>query len=89
MNAPEFSTRPDEQDVPAKAGDVVIGDARLLHATHANQTDQRRTVITLWFQPDLPALPERMQAQMAAKVQPVPSDWPSEARALVEPLLTR
>ena len=88
-NAPEFSTRPDEQDVPARAGDVVIGDARLLHATHANQTDERRTVITLWFQPDLTALPERMQAQMAAKVHPVPAEWPAEARDLVEPLLTR
>ena len=88
-DAPEFSTRPDEVDVTVKAGELVIGDARLLHATHRNTTDERRTVITLWFQPDLPSLPERMQAQMAAKVQPIPSDWPEHAQALVSPLLTR
>ncbi len=42
-----------------------IGDARLLHAAHANATDQRRTLITLWYQPDRASLPERVQAQMA------------------------
>ena len=87
--APEFSDRPDEVSVPVKAGDVVIGDARILHATHANTTDERRTVITLWFQPDLSSLPERIQAQLAAKVQPVPSVWPDSAKAKVEILLTR
>jgi hypothetical protein len=88
-DAPEFSTRPDEVDVTVKAGELVIGDARLLHATHSNETDARRTVITLWFQPDLPALPERMQAQMAAKAQSIPADWPESAKALVSPLLSR
>ena len=80
MSLPEFSTRPDEVDVPAKAGDLLIGDARLLHAAHANETEERRTLITLWYQPDLRALPERIQAQMAAKVQQAPADWPPEAQ---------
>lgn len=87
-DAPEFSTRPDEVDVPVTAGELLIGDARLLHATHRNDTDERRTVITLWFQPDLAALPERMQAQLAAKLQPVPPPWPEAAKALVSLLLT-
>ena len=85
----EFATRPDEVDVPIRAGDLLIGDARLLHATHANQTDERRTVITLWFQPDLRSLPERIQAQMAKKAQVLPESWPVAAKALVNPLLAR
>ena len=71
----EFSIRPDEIDVPVKAGDLVIGDARLLHASHANCSDQRRTVITLWFQPEFSQLPDRVKAQMVAKTQPLPDDW--------------
>ena len=68
----EFSRRPDEVDVPIKAGDLLLGDARLLHATHANNSDEGRTLLTLWYQPDLKSLPERMQAQMAAKAQRIP-----------------
>lgn len=83
----EFSDREDEVDVPVKAGDLLIGDARLLHAAHANQTDQRRTLITLWYQPDLESLPERMQAQMAKKSQAIPASWPADAREKLEPLL--
>lgn len=80
LSLPEFSTRPDEVDVPVQAGDLLIGDARLLHAAHANGTDERRTLITLWYQPDLRALPASIQAQMAAKVQHAPDGWPPEAR---------
>lgn len=40
----EFSTRPDEIDVPVVAGDLLIGDARLLHAAHANQTTHQQTL---------------------------------------------
>jgi len=89
LDTPEFSTRPDEVDVPAKAGDLLLGDARLLHAAHTNETDQRRTLITLWYQPDLPSLPEQIQAQMAAKVQHPPDWWPQKARDLIQPLMTR
>ena len=83
----EFSDRPDEVDVPVSAGDLLLGDARLLHAAHANQSGARRTLITLWYQPDLESLPERMQAQMAAKTQKIPNDWPAEAREKLAPLL--
>jgi Phytanoyl-CoA dioxygenase (PhyH) len=84
-----FSDRPDEVDFPVRAGDLLIGDARLLHAAHANQTSERRTLITLWYQPDLASLPERMQAQMAAKTQPLPATWPEAAREKLRPLLAR
>ena len=61
MSLPDFQIRPDEVDVPVKAGDLVIGDSRILHATHANESDQRRTVITLWYHPDFRDLPEPIQ----------------------------
>lgn len=82
----EFSIRPDEIDVPVKAGDLVIGDARLLHASHANCSDQRRTVITLWFQPEFSQLPDRVKAQMVAKTQPLPDDWSESDKARLSPL---
>ena len=75
LTSDDFSDRPDEIDVPIKAGDLLVGDSRLLHATHANTSDQRRTVLTLWYQTDLPSLPEKIQAQMVAKTQAIPDDW--------------
>jgi ectoine hydroxylase-related dioxygenase (phytanoyl-CoA dioxygenase family) len=84
---PAFSDRVDEIDVPVHAGDLVIGDARLLHAAHANASAERRTVVTLWFQPDFSSLPERIQAQMVRKTHPIPADWPETAAAKVAALL--
>jgi len=89
LSLPEFSTRPDEADVPVRAGDLLVGDARLLHAAHANETDERRTLITLWYQPRFDAMPERIQAQMAAKIQHAPEWWPAEARERYSALLPR
>lgn len=89
LSLPEFSDRPDEADVTVKAGDLLIGDSRLLHAAHENRTDERRTLITLWYQPDFESLPPRLQAQMAAKVQPAPDDWPAQTRDRYAALLPR
>ncbi len=86
LNRPEFSMRPDEIDVPVKAGDLLIGDSRLLHASYANNSDERRTVITLWFQPDFCDLPERIKAQLASKTHPIPEDWSPEAQEMVRRL---
>jgi hypothetical protein len=47
-NHPAFSDHPDAVDLPVKAGDLVINDARLLHAARANQTDHRRTLVLQW-----------------------------------------
>lgn len=85
----EFEDRPDEIDLPMRAGDVLIADARLLHAGHENQTDEHRTLITLWYQPDLVALPEPIQAQMAAKAQMPGPAWPAEAVELLDTVRTR
>ena len=62
---PGFSRVDDEPDVPVKAGDVVIGYDRMLHASHGNQSDERRTVLTMWYYPDFVDLPERTQATVA------------------------
>lgn len=86
---PEFENRPDEVDVPVRAGDVVIADARLLHSAHENATEDARTLITLWYQPDMAGLPEPIQAQMAAKRQVPGDDWPAAARERLSQLLVR
>ena len=43
-----FADRPDSVDVPLKAGDLIIADARLMHGAWPNQTDQRRTLLLAW-----------------------------------------
>ena len=59
---PALKENPDEIDVPVSAGDVVIGDARLLHSAHPNHSNSRRTVITLWYLPTFNALPDSVKA---------------------------
>lgn len=86
----DFSTRPDEVDVPVKAGDLLIGDARLLHATHANHSSDRRTVLTLFYHPDFQQLSEPVQAFVSQNMTArIPEEWPQHAKNLVEPLLAR
>ncbi|HET6384820.1 MAG TPA: phytanoyl-CoA dioxygenase family protein [Armatimonadota bacterium] len=70
-----FTRHPDEVDIPAQAGDLVIGDARLLHAAHANQTDTRRTCLTLWYLPDYAELPDSIKAYAGRKKPLAPPDW--------------
>jgi ectoine hydroxylase-related dioxygenase (phytanoyl-CoA dioxygenase family) len=48
LSHPAFQAHPDEIDLPVKAGDLVINDARLLHAAHPNQTGERRTLVLQW-----------------------------------------
>ena len=48
LSHPAFADYPDAVDVPLKAGDLVIADARLMHAAWPNQTDQRRTLLLAW-----------------------------------------
>ncbi len=76
-----------EVDVRVKAGDVVMGSARLLHAAHGNRSRQRRTNITLWYYPAFDELPESIQAFLAAKE--IPPDWYERNRDLIEPLRPR
>ena len=61
---PAYQRVSGEIDIPVKSGDLVIGDSRLLHASHGNQSDERRTVITLWYHPFFALLPVSMQAHI-------------------------
>ncbi|NKB70201.1 MAG: hypothetical protein GKR89_24275 [Candidatus Latescibacteria bacterium] len=85
---PGFSRAEGEIDVPVQAGDLVMGYGTLLHAAHGNQTDQQRTVLTMWYYPDFVALPERTQATVAQLEGNNRDAVPSSvaARALLEPL---
>jgi len=86
---PAYQFAEGEVDVEVKAGDLIFGDARLLHSAHANQTDQRRTVITLWFFPDFDNLPQ----QIKASINPTgrhgwPEHWSSEQLNKIKALET-
>jgi ectoine hydroxylase-related dioxygenase (phytanoyl-CoA dioxygenase family) len=48
LEDPVFMDHPESIDVPLKAGDLIIADARLMHAAWPNQTDQRRTLMLAW-----------------------------------------
>ena len=59
-----FASHPDEVDVPVRAGDVVVVDARLIHGAHPNRSGKERTNITLWWHPDYEALPVSIRARI-------------------------
>ncbi|MCC6444934.1 MAG: phytanoyl-CoA dioxygenase family protein [Armatimonadetes bacterium] len=87
-DSPLFARHPDEVDLAAKAGDLVIGDARLLHAAHANQTDRRRSCLTLWYFPDYEGLSDAIKAFVSRKKPLAPPDWwEGSAGRIVEPLI--
>ena len=83
---PALGPDPDEVDVPVNSGDLVIGDARLIHSAHPNRSSQRRTVITLWFCPTYDQLPKTLQA-VYGRPRSKPHNWTNEAWGLVKPLL--
>ena len=74
LEHPALQPAPGEVDVPVRAGDVVVGDARLFHSAHANRSDERRTVLTIWYWPAYDELPEEVQALIAGHVTERP-DW--------------
>ena len=69
-----FANPPNSVDVYAEVGDFVIGDARCLHAAHPNQSDERRTCITLWYLDKYEDLPPGIQALYAG---PWSTGWSS------------
>jgi hypothetical protein len=80
---PEFADWPEEVSVCAMAGDVVLGDARLLHAAHANDSEGCRSLITLWYHPHFLAFPERLKATFRDYQFTMPETWPEDIRAEV------
>ncbi len=81
-----FCDHPNAVDVPVRPGELLIGDARLLHGTHPNASAERRTVLLGWFvrrSNDVPAgwegevPPEILErdAELAAGVNRVPGRY--------------
>ena len=74
LKHPALQVAEDEVDVEVQAGDLVIGDSRLLHSSHANQSGQRRTVLTIWYWPAYNQLPAEVQALISDHISSSP-DW--------------
>ena len=88
---PAHQTWDGEVDVAVDVGDVVVGDARVLHAAHANNSTERRTVITMWFMPrfsdysrEFRARTEGLHVHLAKDLY---AEWPAAAVAAAAPYL--
>ena len=86
---PRFLDYPEEEDLPVLAGDLVVGDARMFHATHANRSSQRRTVITVWYHPVFDGLLPSTQSWIHEEFHHRHGDWPEAALAEIEPVIPR
>ena len=89
MDHPALQRAEGEVDVAVQAGDLVIGDARLLHSAHANRTDQRRTVLTIWYWPTYDDLPEEVTALIADHIteRSAWSSWVEQTRPITQSLV--
>ena len=67
LSHPMFGDLDGEIDVPVRAGDLLLGDARLLHAAHRNTTDRDRPLVTLWYHPAYDLLPPELQNHLAGR----------------------
>ncbi len=71
----------DEVDLPMRAGDLLVGDRRLWHATHPNKSDTWRRGLTVAMAPSFATLPEEIQARIVAH-QGFKGWWPKQAGTL-------
>ena len=78
-------------DVEVKAGDLVLGDARILHAAHPNKSDKRRTLITMWYLPEYDKFPPNMVERIGNlhihQVGELYKSWPADAVQRVRSLV--
>ena len=94
-----YNSIPEEVAVPVKYGDVIVGDARLIHGAFPNKSEDERTLITLWFHPNYNMLPGTMQARICeifsrkgvdtdpdGEEAMMPSNWPYNKRQSIEVL---
>jgi len=96
---PAYADHPDQVAVPVQAGDVLIGDARLIHGAFANCTEEERPLLTLWFMPHWSSMPPQMRAlayQGFMRGDDIPSsvaqprtflDWPDTLKRRIAHLL--
>jgi phytanoyl-CoA dioxygenase PhyH len=81
LRAPEFAPSEDEVTIEAEAGDAIVLDARLLHATHDNDSSESRTTLLLWYAPEFDRLPAGLRA-LYGEVR-VPASWPPLLKARI------
>lgn len=75
QDSPSHRSVPGEVAVPAAAGDLVIGDVRVIHATHPNTTDSWRTAVDLLLVPHFDSLAEEFQAHYVNQFCQPPVGW--------------
>lgn len=73
-----FLDHPDAVDIPVKAGQLMIGDARLLHGTHPNQSDDRRTVLLAWYYRKSNEVPASWKGEVPPEIQSRDPDFPMQ-----------
>lgn len=78
-----------ETDIPLQSGDLLIQDARVLHATHPNKSPEWRPMIFLSVVPDMSSLPAAVQARIEIKRPKVEHRWPGPAYNIVADRLAR
>ena len=81
---PRFFDYPDEIDVPVKSGDLVIGDSRMFHAAHSNNSDRWRTI---WLLPFFDNLLEPVRSWFNYSYHIMHDDWPRTSREKINSLL--
>ena len=94
-----YADHPDQVAVPVGAGDVLVGDARLIHGAFGNKSCAERPLLTLWFMPHWMDMPPAMRAlayQGFMRGDDIPSsvaqprtflDWPPALKDRVSHLL--
>jgi ectoine hydroxylase-related dioxygenase (phytanoyl-CoA dioxygenase family) len=75
---PRLVIQPDEIDVPMRAGDLLVGDGRLFHATHANVSNDWRTVVTVWWHPWWGSLDARTRSMLGGWCRDLHAAWSEE-----------
>lgn len=63
-----FSEDPDQVLLPVRAGDLVLLDARTLHAAGRNRTEQRRTLVLAWHLRPMDTVPDYWQGEVPAAI---------------------
>ncbi len=88
-NEPRFLDYPGEQDLPVRAGDLLVGDARMFHSTHQNRSTEQRTVITIWFHPGFSDLLPQVQSWIHNSMYNNHGNWPEEAKRKIAEVYPR
>lgn len=73
-----FLDHEDAIDIPVKAGELLIGDARLLHSTHPNRSTERRTVLLGWYYRRANTVPAHWQDDVPIEILDRDPDFPMQ-----------